>query len=281
MVTFLENNKAPNSIEKWKGEEIIAFQEDLYKNVKTKVSEKWFYTYFKNTPDKLPRIDMLNLLSKYVGLKNWNTFKGSHQEKNLKKTLNKSIYLYFIIGFFVITIAWMFTKTENNFQFCFVHNINNKPITKTSLDIKVLQKNESPIYYKTDSSGCFSFKTKNDYIKFVVQSPYHKTDTITRYISSNTNKTIKLNTDDYALMLHYYSNGNVKDWNKHKQQLNKLISDDAEIYQLFDDNIGIEVFSKKDFIRLITIPTKTLKSIKILYRKVQDDKIVKLKFIME
>ncbi len=281
VVTFLKNNKGSNSIEEWKGEEIILFQEDLYKKLKTKVSEKWFYTYFKNTPEKLPRIDMLNLLSNYVEFKNWNTFKENHRKKNIKTSSKKPIYLYFLISVFTLIGAWKLTQRNNNFQFCFINDTSNKIIFNTSLDIKILQENESPIYYKTDSLGCFNFETKKDYIKFVVQSPYHKTDTIIRYISSNTKNTIKLHTDDYALMLHFYSNGNVKDWSKHKQQLEALISDKAKIYQLFDHNIGIEVYSKEDFIRLITIPTKTLKNIKILYRKVEGNKIVKLKFIVK
>ena len=54
------------------------FQEDLFQEVKGKVSEKWFYTYFKNDAPKLPRIDMLNLLSSYVGFENWYAFKSAH-----------------------------------------------------------------------------------------------------------------------------------------------------------------------------------------------------------
>ena len=76
--TFLQQNSAPAAIEDWKGEDIVAFQEDLLSRVKARVSEKWFYTYMKNDTDKLPRIDMLNLLSKYAGYENWNHFKASH-----------------------------------------------------------------------------------------------------------------------------------------------------------------------------------------------------------
>ena len=77
--TFLQNNSALEAISEWKGEEILQFQEDLFDKVKAKVSEKWFYTYFKNETEKLPRIDMLNLLSNYVGFDNWNAFKAKHQ----------------------------------------------------------------------------------------------------------------------------------------------------------------------------------------------------------
>lgn len=278
--TFLKTNNAPNSIEAWKGDEIVAFQEDLFSKVNARVSEKWFYTYFKNKTEKLPRIDILNLLSEYVGLKDWNTFIATHK-KAPKKTFKCLIYILFVLGLIVFLILQFTLKTKNEFHFCFVDAIKNELITKVSLDIKVLQENESPLYFKTDSTGCFNFETKADKIRFVVQSPYHKTDTIVRFIDSNTNKTVRLNTDDYALMLHYYSNANVKDWKIHKQRLNNMIADHAVIYQLFGNDMGVELFSKDDFIRLITIPTNTLKRIEILDKTIEEEKIVKLKFIVK
>ena len=280
--TFLKHHSAPILIKDWKGEDIVSFQEDLFDKVRAKVSEKWFYTYFKNDTEKLPRIDMLNLLSKYIGEENWNAFKQANQT-NSKIKKNNPVYLYgFIIIILAIIIALFFRfNDKNEFSFCFVGDIKNKPITSMFLDIKVLQDKESPLYFKTDSLGCFTYKTKADYIKFVVQSPYHKTDTIIRYIDSNTNNTVRLRADDYALMLHYYSNGNVKDWNKHKANLNALIHNDAKIYQLFDNNIGVEVYTKADFIRLITIPTSNLKHFEVLDKSVENEKIVKLKFIIK
>lgn len=72
---FLEENSAQSSdISKWKGQEIVVFQEDLFNKTKSTVSEKWFYTYFKSDFKKLPRIDMLNLLSQYCGYKSWAHF---------------------------------------------------------------------------------------------------------------------------------------------------------------------------------------------------------------
>ena len=72
---FLEENSAQSSdISKWKGQEIVVFQEDLFNKTKSTVSEKWFYTYFKSDFKKLPRIDMLNLLSQYCGFKSWAHF---------------------------------------------------------------------------------------------------------------------------------------------------------------------------------------------------------------
>lgn len=65
-----------DDISKWKGIDIIYFQEDLRKKAKGNISEKSFYTYFKTSPvTKLPRIDMLNLLSIYSGYTSWHDFK--------------------------------------------------------------------------------------------------------------------------------------------------------------------------------------------------------------
>ncbi|SHG42608.1 hypothetical protein [Chryseobacterium sp. OV279] len=68
-----------DDISKWKGIDIIYFQEDLRKKAKGNISEKSFYTYFKTSPvTKLPRIDMLNLLSIYAGYESWYDFKKQH-----------------------------------------------------------------------------------------------------------------------------------------------------------------------------------------------------------
>ena len=77
---YLENHTPSfDEISKWKGIDIIYFQEDLRKIAKGNISEKSFYTYFKSSPvAKLPRIDMLNLLSIYAGYKSWYEFKKNH-----------------------------------------------------------------------------------------------------------------------------------------------------------------------------------------------------------
>lgn len=74
-----DHSPSYDEISKWKGIDIIYFQEDLRKKAKGNISEKSFYTYFKSSPvTKLPRIDMLNLLSIYVGYSSWYEFKKKH-----------------------------------------------------------------------------------------------------------------------------------------------------------------------------------------------------------
>lgn len=282
---FLENNAADASIENWKGETITAFQEDVFLKTKAGVSEKWFYTYLKNHPDKLPRIDMLNILSKYAGYKNWDDFMmqnpvNTDNEPLLKKK-KKSFYPLGILTMTIVMIGYFAMPSPNYFEFCFFDEDKNLPITSIPLNITLLHENESPVYLKTDSTGCFNYKSKEKQIKFIVSSPYHQADTILRSIENNENKTVKLKTDDYALMLHYYSNGNKADWQKRKDQLHNIFDDKAIIYRVFKNNIGVEVYSKDDFINQLTIPTNTLKNIEILDKVYKNNKIVKLKFIVK
>jgi hypothetical protein len=269
--TYLKSNSGSKDVTKWSGENIVSFQEDLFAKVNTKVSEKWFYSYFKNDTEKLPRIDMLNILSKYIGYESWEDFKN----KNSKK--RKKIYLRLIIPLLLIFFIIFQKNKENTFHFCFYDEDRKEPIM-VPVDIKILKKNESPLFFKSDKNGCFEYSTKSDFLEIVVSSIYYKTDTIKR---KNTSKSIiNLTTDDYTLMLDYYTNNNLKDWNKRKQELNKLIDNKAVIYQLYSKNIGVEIYTKNEFINLLTIPTNNLKKIKIISKEFKNDKIVKLKFII-
>ncbi|MEL6811511.1 MAG: hypothetical protein AAFP76_09270 [Bacteroidota bacterium] len=284
---FLVDHYASDMIESWKGDEIVVFQEDLFQKVKARVSEKWFYTYIKKEPAKLPRIDMLNLLSTYAGYANWNDFKAKHQGKTIPKPLkpNKSKAIVVVIAASLVLVGafaafFYMQPRQHQFNFCMIDEDKNEAIHKI-LDIKVLQEGQSPVYLKTDSMGCFRYVTSEETIRFVVQSPYHKTDTIARHINTGGNPMVKLRTDDYALMLQYYSSGNTTDWKKRKVQLERLIDNNAQIYQLYGNNVGIELYSKEEFIDKLTTPTSSLKNIRILDRAYENGKIVKLKFMVQ
>ncbi|WP_458627602.1 hypothetical protein [Winogradskyella sp. PC D3.3] len=278
--TFLKRHNASKSVKDWSGNDIVVFQEDLFERVKTRVSEKWFYTYFKNDTDKLPRVDMLNLLSTYVGFKNWSDFKTANSKVSKQKSKALQFYLLPIV-LLTILIAFWFTNRSHTYTICFIDDIKGQPIDSIRLDIKILNIDETPTYIKSDHNGCFTYTTDADYITFVVQSPYHKTDTIVKSIKNIDNGKVKLNTDDYALMLDYYSSKNLIDWKAHKANLEKIFSNDALIYQIFPNNIGIELYTKHEFITKLTTPTQSLKQMKILSKTYADGKIVKLKFIVE
>ncbi|WP_062062201.1 hypothetical protein [Aquimarina longa] len=256
------------------------FQEDLQKTVNSSISEKSFYSYFKNTSDKLPRVDILNLLSQYCGYINWNDFKNNHTSTtSIKKPFTISKWFWILLlGLGVATITYISIPNENTFSFCFIDQDRNQPITKTPIDIIILNNKESPSYSKSDSTGCFIWKTKDDYIRFIIQSPYHRTDTIYRIASSNRFENLQIQTDDYALMLHYYANGKVNDWKKRRKELSRIIASDATIFQVLPQRLGIEIYTKDEFINKLTTPTKSLKNIEIIESRKINGQIVKLKF---
>ena len=63
----------------WKSfssQDILNLIDDVQLKTKQSVSEKWIYTHLKpETNEKLPRKDMLDILSVYVGKSGWDEFK--------------------------------------------------------------------------------------------------------------------------------------------------------------------------------------------------------------
>lgn len=279
---FLQDHTTEfEDISQWKGQDIANFQEDLFEKTRGTISEKWFYSYFKKETEKLPRIDMLNMLCVYCGYQNWAQFKETHtqslQTENVTFYKKYELILIPVIFAIVIGAAYLFFPSKNKFSFCFVDDNTNNKITN-AIEIIVLRDNESPIYAKTDSNGCFVWETEKEHITAIIKSPYHKTDTINRSISAQGKERIKLVTDDYALMIHYYSTSNIKDWKKRRNHLGNIIHADAVIYQVLDGNIGVELYTKKEFINKLTLPTSSLKNIDVINTKYKDGKIISLKF---
>ena len=297
---YLKNNTpSDDDISKWKGIDITYFQEELRKKAKGNISEKTFYTYFKSSNlDKLPRIDMLNLLSNYIGYDSWYEFKKQHSyiDESFKKEEEKSIfnlrysYIYSIIllcllfGIGILLFGELFNKT---YQFCFTDADRGNSI-QNNINIKIIKENESPIHYKIKAGECFLITTKDKTLKMEVSSPMYETLEIFRNLENAPEvENIALKPDDYALMLYYYStkdtnNSSLEHIRNKQQKLNHLISEDALIYQIFDNEIyGIETLSKQKYIGLVTTPTKSLQYLKVLATKMENGKIVSIKFKIE
>lgn len=272
---FSKSHSAPQSFERFGKDDIIAFQEDLFDKVNSKVSEKWFYTYFKNAPQKLPRIDMLNLLSQYVGYQNWNEFKSNKHNHNSKK----NTMIWWVPFLLVVILGAMLMPQKNEFHYCFV-DADKGEVISNPVTIEILHKNQSPLHFKTDAKGCLHYTTHEDSITFVVKSSYYKNDTIVRN-KSHHKGIIYLQLDDYALMLDYYSKGKIEDVQERKAQLENLIDDHALIYQLYSHKNDVEIYSKSEFINLLLVPTHSLKNIQYVTKEFEGNKIVKLKFMIK
>lgn len=353
---YLENHTpSDEKISNWKGIDIIYFQEDLRKVTKGNISEKSFYTYFKTSPvTKLPRIDILNLLSVYAGYVSWYDFKKNHlfaneilaesdaltteeieeleelvensvqteseaknpeikpkkeadridlqknttdnqidnenkeifssydtsEQKSLKKTIKNSLWygISAVLAIIAGVLGFQDQIFSKEFTYTFIDADRNSRIND-ELSVQILKENETPIMFKVKPNNSFVYTTKSKSLTMVVSSPYYKTDTVKRNLENAPDtESIELIPDDYAIMLYYYSNS-IQDLKRKRESLNYLISDDALIYQVYDnDKYGIETLDKQRYINLVTTPTTSLENLQVIDTQMEKGKIVLIKF---
>lgn len=350
-----------DDISKWKGIDIIYFQEDLRKKAKGNISEKSFYTYFKNSPvTKLPRIDMLNLLSIYTGYDSWYEFKKQHlfagellqqdqdmsdeEIEDLEKTLeslsnlsknknslektnetpqentdlqksntenqtvNKNTELktpsdsetvkpkknFFKKNIWALATSILILVTGilgfkdelflKEYKYCFTDADRGTSVINT-LEIKVIKENESPILYRIKPGDCFKYSTKDKILKMEIRAPFYEYLTISRSLeNAPTEEMIELKPDDYKMAVNYFSvkdaNGNPELLKQKRKQLENLISNNAIIYQVYDNTTyGIETLDKQKYITLVTTPTTSLKNLSVIeMKKDNNGKIISIKF---
>jgi hypothetical protein len=275
------------SISEWKGQEIVDFQEELLSKVNAHISEKWFYTHIKTATEKLPRIDILNLLSKYAGYANWDDFRYKNTSRTIPvadhiKRANRYFIYIPVLVFIVLGIMFLLFKmvSTKDYKFRFYDSDTREPVTNNIIEVNVLKEGESPVSYLCGPDGSFILKTDKINVRFVVKSPYYQTDTILRILDKfHRDELVQLRPNNYAMMIQYFSTMNVKDWQKRRDQLNLMIADSAMIYQVFDkEAVGVELYNKMEFINKMTLPSTGLKDIEILDTRYQGDKITLIRF---
>ena len=277
------------SISDWRGQDITDFQEDLLEKVNAHISEKWFYNHIKTENKSLPRIDVLNLLSKYVGYANWDDFvyKNTNGKINVK-SISKANQIFIILPLVVIFIMSVlvllfqfFNNREREYSFDFYDSYTKEIIKNNRCEIKLLSDNESPIHYLSDSTGRVVLKTNKSVVTMLISAPYYKSDTIIRILKKfDRAQKISLQINDYALILHYFSEMNVDDWQRRRDYLVEIIDNGAIFYQVLNDKNkqGMALYNKTEFIDKLTMPTGSLKFIEILDTKFKNDKIVLVRF---
>jgi hypothetical protein len=276
-----------SSISNWKGQDIVNFQEELLLRVNAHISEKWFYTHMKAENGTFPRIDVLNLLSKYVGYADWNDFVYKNSGKRPAADIKSGNKYFIIVPVLVIAVMGLFLLINNmistrEYTFCFYDTNTKEPITNTRIEVQLIIENESPVNYLCGPDGCFTMKTDQSFIKMVVNTPYYRNDTIRRTLKKfNPDETIGLRVNEYALMLKYFSEMNVQDWQKRRSKLDEMFDESAMICQVLDDKnaTGMELYTKWEFIDKLTMPVNSLKNIEILSTKYSGDKIAVLHFM--
>jgi hypothetical protein len=281
-------------IAEWKGQEITDFQEDLRIRANANLSEKWFYTHMKTPSPNLPRIDMLNILSKYAGYANWDEFVFQNGQKILvpslpaeekKRTAGANRYFLVIplaTAAVVAILFGLFTLfNTREYRFTFIDADTRETLTNAQTEVILLPDDESPVRSRVDSSGVYLLTTDQSRIRMVVRSPYYQTDTITRIVRKLGNdEVIALKADDYALLIHYISTMKTGDWENRRMRLGEMIADEAMIIRVIRGNgaQGITLYNKQEFIDLLTMPMGSLKNIEVLGTRKKEDKIVLLRF---
>jgi len=277
------------SISDWRGQDITDFQEDLLEKVNAHISEKWFYNHIKTENKSLPRIDVLNLLSKYVGYANWDDFVYKNTDGKINiKSISKANQIFIILPLVVIFIMSVlvllfqfFNNREREYSFDFYDSYTKEIIKNNRCEIKLLSDNESPIHYLSDSTGRVVLKTNKSVVTMLISAPYYKSDTIIRILKKfDRAQKISLQINDYALILHYFSEMNVDDWQRRRDYLVEIIDNGAIFYQVLNDKNkqGMALYNKTEFIDKLTMPTGSLKFIEILDTKFKNDKIVLVRF---
>nr|WKN35255.1 hypothetical protein K4G66_23025 [Tunicatimonas sp. TK19036] len=269
----------------WKGQEIRHFQQDLEEKVNGRISEKWFYTHIKSESPQLPRIDILNLLSQYAGYADWEAYqqKQSLSAKPVKFTLpikKYSIGLGIVLVLIALVGAYIQFNQPATYQFCFVNMYTRQPVSGPGITVTVLPDGESPYRVPATEDGCLDIRWREESIRFVVQGAYYQTDTITRRLNkARPTEQVALKTNDYAWLIRIFSQSELDDWQRRREQLDAMFADDARIYQLMEDQaLGMELYNKQEFINKMTMPLRSLRNIEILSTRYQGDQIQELRF---
>lgn len=203
------------------------------------------------------------------------------EQKSTISIVKKYIWLG-ISAFLAILVGLLGFKDElfsKKFYYSFIDADRNSRIN-AELQVQILKENESPIIYNAKPNEAFVYTTKSKDLTMVVSSPYYRTDTIRRNLeSAPEEERIELKPNDYAIMLFYYSKS-IKDLKRKRESLNFLISDNALIYQVYDnETYGVETMNKQRYINLVTLPSTSLENLEVIDTKNDNsNKIIMIKF---
>lgn len=255
--------------------------ESVSNKTKQSISEKWIYTHLKpEINSKLPRKDMLDILSQYSGFSGWDEFVFINREEALDKKAassdKKNAKLFFLVGVLVIiTVIVVVVNSKKTTQKLQLKNqFTNETINAKEVKAYAIE-NDSKVEIPVQN-GAIEVALKNEKAKIVIQSPYYKKQEVEA--SKVFGKTeILLQPDDHAMMLKAFMKSDIKDWEIRKVQLDKILSDDLEVIVLLKDDLGAEYFNKKEFSEKLIVPTESVKKMQVL--EIKNNDAGKIEFI--
>ncbi len=281
--TFKRSNPhCSTSISDWKGRKIKDFQEHLSSQVQGRISEKWFYTHIKTKQEKLPREDVLDLLCEYAGQENWRSYAVQPIAPIVETQKPKSFKpIYLFAPILLIILVWIvmaFSPTEKTYTAYLIDSDTGQTIFSDSFEVEIFRPEETSLFI-SGAQGSFSYRTEQEKIKYQIKAAYYKPIIVERFLQKdNTSEKIKIRPDDYALMIHIFSTSKIDDWKRRRRQLDEMITNDAHIYQVYKNRLGVELYNKRNFINKLTLPTRDLKNIQIIDVEYKEGKINKLRF---
>ena len=247
--------------------------------VKQTVSEKWIYTHLKSeTNDKLPRKDMLDILSQLVGYSGWDeyVFKWKQEVVPIVAQPKRNNKVVFSVGFIVLFLMGFLSYRYLNREEVQTIEVKNafteEQINSEEVKALIIENDvETPIEI-VDSKIQITAK---DSSKIVLKSPYYKEKTIV--VGKSNTPPIVLQPDDYAMMLKGFMKSDIKDWETRKEQLQKIFADDLEVLVMLKNDLGIEYFNKQEFSEKLIVPSVALKKMKVI--DIQRNNKNEIKFI--
>jgi hypothetical protein len=233
-----------------------------------RISEKWIYTHLKpETNEKLPRKDMLDILSHFCGFSGWDEYVFTHKKENsiVQKTKKKSNYFWIIgVGLMIILFIFYWTnKTKTDSKTIEIQDeFTQEKIADE--DVKVYQIDDDKKVPVKVEDGKATLESVSPETKIRVESPFYKKKEVEVAKSNNEKQILLMQPDDYSLMLKAFMQSDIKDWQTRKEQLQKILADDLEVIVMLPNNLGAEYYNKKEFSEKLIIPTSTIKKMRIL-----------------
>lgn len=254
----------------------------IEEKTKQNVSEKWIYTHLKpEINSKLPRKDMLDILSQFSGFSGWDEFQFKNREvlseekAMLPKEKSKRKFVVFgIVTILIIISMLIYSNKKSTQKFQLKNEFTQETIQAKDIKAYKIENNEKiqiPI-----KNAEVEVEAKDENTKIVVESPYYKKQEI-KVNSNSENSEILLKPDDFAMMLKAFMKSDIKDWEIRKIQLDKILSENLEVIVMLKDNLGAEYFDKKEFSQKLIIPTESIKKMQIL--EIKNDVNGKIEFI--
>jgi hypothetical protein len=256
---------------------------------KQSISEKWIYTHLKpDSNSKIPRKDMLNILSEFVGYSGWDEFVFEDKTPAVTtklpsetKSYKRAIVLLGLIVVVGITGFIFYNQTQKTDSQTIQLQNEFTDEKVNSEEVKVFQIEDSVSKELEVKEGKVEVSSTSDkQSQLVIQSPYYEPKTITINPKSSPSEPIQrvsLKPDDYAMMLKAFMVSDIKDWQTRKEQLNQILSDNLEVIVMLKDDLGAEFFNKKEFTQLLVIPTESVKKMKIV--EIKNDAANKIQFL--